>query len=747
MQMLKNTAISKVFAVVLCCLYILIASLIPRFSAAAEDFPHHREAVHTIYPTRTSIMDAMTLEKDIILLAEAKDSSGNLTGRFDSCVDENCTSREAGNSQWGAVALLSYWWSKNGKNNKLVADAARRGLAFALVHRHWTLDSHETQYLRQTGMGHAYTKYFLSNCRSIGNYPSTAWALLLKAMLSKFGSELFTPEQRIEIAAQGRSNWLWLTRASKYNPQNAANQTMGAILGAYMLGDALNDGHLKNEAIAYYETGVPDTNLPPLEKCGKEPFCGGFRNVARMTVQGHQIFQEQGGFEAHYGPMHLTFHAALHYLQGADVASNIYLDALEQATYVADRISESGSLHGGTRHNDMAGSNTDMAFGLGLNFFSRKTQRDLGATRVRYTKINSKSSKDAMMIAHYSFGIILFHEYFADWNRDKRIRNSAVGMRRGDVSIFFNDMNQPQEVSVNGTSFTEAVVQNGLHAHGVYLQKADGSWVTDQSVHKHTVAVSKNFSIRTAIGLVKDPDISVKTHYIASDQTLYVVNLLRVNTPIKLRASSLLLGLPNISRTHRIVKIFDAANPKKFIDLALDDGMLSAKKIRVGDVEISAWPQVRVVNVGTVTVPPKARWMSGMNWNLTIEELWAAKSVKSFNPITCMSEPSADDTPRVWWNPKGAEPTVQFTDYIHVVARENIEGDLYEAGDVIIAVAKFSPSSTAGYADKFNVLPLYQKNSSFKMESLSIADAGLELSIDWSSAILMDLKSKEQIRF
>jgi hypothetical protein len=710
---------------------------------AADDFAHNRIALDVLYPTRDSVMAAMTLQKDVILLAEAKDAGGNPTGRFDVCVDINCTSGEAGNSQWGAVALLAYWWNRNGQTDAVVADAARRGLAFAITNRHWTDDPSDTQYLRLIGSGYANTRYFLNNNKPIGNYPSTAWALLYKTMILRWGSGLLSPTEFSTLEGQARSNWLWISRASKYNPQNTANQTMGAILGVYMLGSTLNDAALKAEALAYYETGVVGTNIPPSGQCGTEPVCGGFRNVARIPLQGYSIFNEQGGFDTHYGAMHLTFHAAMYFLMGKDLTSNVYLDALAQAQYVRDRLSESGNMHGGTRHNEMGGSITDIAFALGLNLFSSRTVRDLGVARVSNGVINPLSPTQAMPYGQRAMGSILLHQYFSTWNTNKLIRNTPVGLRRGNVSIFFDQTNQPQEVSVNGTSFTEVVVQNGVHARGVYLQKADGTWISDQSVHTNTTAATTNFTIRNATSNMPDPNIDIKTRYITNGEVLYVINMMQFKTATTLRSANLLLGLPNISNTSRLVKVYDANNASNFIDLSLDTGSLSATALRTGDVEINAWPPtLRVNNVADAVTVAKSRWMTGANWNTTIEKLGSATYANAFDPVTWSYPPSPNDTPRVWWNPKGNDATIRYTDFMRVHIKGSSTGDVYAAGDVIVAVAKFAPT---GNTDGFTVTPTYQSGSTFKVNSVIIDDAKMSFSVGWSGGTFVDKLSGQSI--
>ena len=712
-------------------------------AVAADDFAHNRIALDAAYPTRESVMAAMSLQKDVILLAEAKDAFGNPTGRFDNCVDINCTSGEAGNSQWGAIALLAFWWNKNGQIDNVVADAARRGLAFAMANRHWTDDPSDMQYLRQIGSGYANTRYFLNNTKPIGNYPSTAWGLLYKAMILRWGSTLMNNTEFSALEAQARSNWLWISRASKYNPQNTANQTMGAILGAYMLGSTLNDAALKAEVLAYYETGVIDTNMPPIGQCGVEPVCGGFRHVARIPIQGYSIFNEQGGFDTHYGAMHLTFHAAMFFLMGKDVTSTIYLDALAQAQYVRDRLSESGNMHGGTRHNEMGGSITDIAFALGLNFFSSKTVRDLGVTRIANGVINPLSPTQAMAYGQRAMGSILLSQYFSTWNTNKLIRNTSTGLRRGNVSIFFDQTNQPQAVSVNGTYFTEVVVQNGVHARGAYLQKADGSWISDQSIHANTTAATANFTIRNATSNMPDPNVDIKTRYITNGEVLYVISMMQFKVATTLRSANLLLGLPNISNTSRLVKVYDANNASNFIDLSLDTGSLSVTALRVGDVEIKAWPpNLRVNNVADPVTPEKARWMTGTNWGTTIEKLGVATYGGIFDPVTWSYPPHPNDTPRVWWNPKGNDATVRYTDFMRVNIKGSSTGDAYSPGDMIVAVAKFAPT---GNVDGFNLTPTYQNGSTFKVSNMLIEDAKMSFSFGWAAGIFADKLSGQSI--
>lgn len=559
---------------------------------AADNFNHSRIPLSTIYPSQDALMNVITTEKNATLAGQHSD--GNFENAATPFTD----------GDWGCVALLAYWWNQNGQNDETVAAASRSGLDFALAHRNWTTDPSDTRYLLTTNSGESYTAYNLANSDAFGNYPTTAFTLINKAMILQFGQGLFSQSQLDEVKNQAYSNWRWLTRVSTFDPQSTSNQVMAAIVGGYMLGVAANDQSLKDEAMAYYDTGVAGTNNT-----------SGYRNIDRISLQGFQIFQEKNGFEVHYGGMQMTYMAALYALTGSNTNTNIYNDLIQQASYIDNRLSEAGSMHGGTRHNEASGSITDIAAGLGYNFISAELGTDAGRVKFKGGTVPSNGS-NSDLYGHRANPIILFHMFFRPWSTNQPTKNEEMSLRRANASIYFDGNHLPQEFAVNGTVFTDNIVNNGQQAQSFYYQNADGNWSSDVQIADNAYNATSNYSIRTVTGTADSGNFSIKSHYLTDGTSLYHITLIKANADVTLQNAQVMIGLPNISETKRIVTITDANNTSNSLDLSQDSGSLSSSKFTTGDVDIDGWPQLEANNTTS-----SYTWMTGSNYNKTIEDL------------------------------------------------------------------------------------------------------------------------------
>ncbi|WP_282935910.1 hypothetical protein [Paenibacillus sp. RC67] len=705
---------------------------------AATDFTYTKATLNSMFPDQASVMDALTREKEAILSGEQA-PVGVPNGNFETGSDNT----EIGNADWGAVALLAYWYHNSGQTDARVAPAANRGINFAIANRDWTTDPADTSALRQTGKGEHWAAYSLNNGNPVGgsaSFPTTAWALVFKAMILQAdgvsGNHLFTQAQKDTLKTQAYSHWRWLSRVVKYNPQGTPNQVMGMIYGGYLLGSLYNDTNLMNEALAYYNTGVTGSNLDNVQaaNCANPSYVPGhgYRECEIGSIQGFNVFFEQGGFETHYSGFQLSFMAALLGLMGSSPNANVQADALSQAQYMNYRLSASGTMHGGTRHNEISGSITDAAVVLGYNYYSAALGSDLGRVRLNSGTISTAGS-NSQIYGHRAMGTIMLHQYFSPWVNTQPIVNNNVALRRGNVSIYFDkNNNQPQEISVNGTSFTENMINNSIKAESFYYKDANNVWNSASATPNNYYNNTNNYTMRSITGTDTNSNASIKTRYITNGTSLYHITMVKFNSPITLKSSNVMIGLPNFSNTQRIVNIFDGNNLSNVLDLSSPTAStLTSNILKIGNVSnygdnvfIQGWPQLKADN----NVGSGVEWMSSTNYTQTLEKLIGSN---------------------IWWEIKSGKSNIQYTDDLRVNVIDSSSGVSFAAGDIICAVAKFTPQTAASgnQYEAFTVTPTYVDSSKNTVSKVVIDDAGMNLSITYNTAIFQDKASGQQITY
>ena len=157
---------------------VLLLSL-TRFAVCANaDFPHGMVSMQSVYPTQAAVMQQIKLQ------AQALVGGIQAGGAFQT----DFTGDDISDDQWGAVALLAYWWSTNGGSAQTaipgLATAAQQGLDFALANRDFTADPKPTdgeivsQYISVLNSGQHYSKYHLDDSSLDANYEATALSLV-----------------------------------------------------------------------------------------------------------------------------------------------------------------------------------------------------------------------------------------------------------------------------------------------------------------------------------------------------------------------------------------------------------------------------------------------------------------------------------------------------------------------------------------------------------------------------------------
>lgn len=79
---------------------------------------------------------------------------------------------------------------------------------------------------------------------------------------------------------------------------------------------------------------------------------------------------------------------------------------------------------------------------------------------------------------------------------------------------------------------------------------------------------------------------------------------------------------------------------------------------------------------------------------------------------------------------------------MEVAIHANSSGDTLHAGDVLCAVARFSPNNTN---ETFNVNPSFKGDSSFLIDSMSVNDDHMNFSFNFDGGTFNDTASGESI--
>jgi hypothetical protein len=794
------------------------------------DFAHGLGAAASLYPTRQSAMDQLTLQvKSIVNSAQPILSCATNGGS---------TGDDVADGEWGTIALLAFWWYNNNGNAAGFNALTQAGLAATTSAKYQTFAQNEIDYalgttgnnpcdLSDTGQatggssylrsanGYLYSKYLSSETLvSEADYEETALSLIYKDMIYQYnttpsGASLLTSSQLASVTTSAQSNWSWLTIDAVFDPEHTANQVMQAIVGGYWLGldigsDAAQFGTSRQSmataqmsaALNYYDGGLANSNQT-----------NGYRQVEIATnPQGYKFFTEhflcilpttpatrvydqasctQGGgkvqldgFDTHYSGLQLTHMVQLIYLmnQGQTqypnqcnthngnscINANVYLDALAEAEYSRDRLSQAGTMHGGSRHNEMGSTSTDMTFSAGYNYFGPILGADFGRSLVRLND-SSNGVGSASAWGHRSAELIFLYLNYKPWVTAPLTVNDLAGMRRNNVSVTFDVGNQPQEMSVNGTVLTDVIhhsvvgsdggsdtqsEQLGTNgkAQGLEVADASGNVTTPAAMNRPSYDATTNYTLRTVTGTAAIPggNANVRQYYLTDGTSLYIVTLVRFpsgSTPLTSVGS--LLGMPNISRENRIVDICaisttPCGSSAATVALDLSAGTTgsfggsysSAVGIQTGDVAMYAWPQIVAENAATVA--DGYTWMSPAGYPTA---------------YTNTLEDLSDATPHIFYYPNSISAIITNSGEIRAQMQPVSEPTAYQPGDTIASVVRIAPTAVGS---TMTVTPHYATGSTYNLSScanspcLDIEDSGLSFTVSSSDATTFTDKASGQ---
>ncbi|OIJ68842.1 hypothetical protein [Streptomyces mangrovisoli] len=374
---------------------------------------------------------------------------------------------DIGDTSLGVTSLLALAW-RRGRDPRLV-EAVRRSLAFHLGSRVYTEDNPGYPNLRMRDSGVAHARYRLRpGAHPLGDWPSTVWALLqlvnvldaaddvdeMDEMVETGG--LIDAEQRAGLVELGRGYWRWLTEVTFFNPQSAANQAIGCVVGGLMLARHLppdEGASARSRALGLYADRV---------------------RAHRVRDRGALLPPEHGGaYDNNYGPIALSFLAQAHRVSGEDVFAE---DGDELARYLDARLSCGGYDWGGPRYSEQ---HCGFEAVLGLRRFSGRIGADLGRYRGDTRWARHATRPDGRLDGHFAFMLVWQIQDHARWHRTPAPRTARHQLRAGTVSVAFDDGMTPALVEAGGTYLLPAVVDRragfGPVADGFLLARPKGA--------------------------------------------------------------------------------------------------------------------------------------------------------------------------------------------------------------------------------------------------------------------------------
>ena len=351
---------------------------------------------------------------------------------------------DIGDTSLGITSLLAFAWQR-GKDPRL-PEAVRRSLAFHLRERVYTEDNPGYPNLKVRNSGLPYARYVLeAGAHPIGDWPSTAWALLQAVNVLDAADGLVDDEQRTALAELAHGYWRWLTEATFFNPQEAGNQAIGCVVGGLMLAR-----HLPSEEGELVRTRALDVY-------------GDEIRAHRVSDRGALLPPEHGGaYDNNYGPISLSFLAQAHIVSGEDVFAE---DGEALARYVDARLTNGGFDNGGPRYSEQHSAFESV---LGLRYFGSRIGSDIGRYRGDSRWARHAVKPDGGVDGHFAWMLVWQIQDTTRWHRTPSTEAARHQLRAGTVSVAFDDKMTPSVVEADGTYYLPAAV-NRQHGFGPVL--------------------------------------------------------------------------------------------------------------------------------------------------------------------------------------------------------------------------------------------------------------------------------------
>jgi hypothetical protein len=370
--------------------------------------------------------------------------------RPDGNLEDQATVDDIGDMALGVVSLLCLAWHRGDRRDPELRDAARRGLDFVLAERVFRTDNPGEPFLLVRDSGLPYARYVLETGEHpFGDWPSTVWALLHAVNVLEFGREVITEEQWTALAEVAAGFWRWLTEASMFNPQQTANQAIGAVVAGLTLGRLLSEKPIVDAAMFLYHSEIRAKRVVDRE--------------LRLPVE------HGAGHDQNYLPISLTFLARAYQVSGEQCFLD---DGDEIARHLEMRLSARGFDYGGPRYSEQHCGCEGM---LGLRFFSGRIGAELGRYLGDRRVAHYCAATPGVPSGHFAFATVWFFLDEHRWYRAPSGKpvHTRYSLRHGEVSVSLTGQLTPYLIDAGGTAVIESIVD---HQHGIgpLVRYADG---------------------------------------------------------------------------------------------------------------------------------------------------------------------------------------------------------------------------------------------------------------------------------
>jgi hypothetical protein len=500
---------------------------------------------------------------------------------------------DIGDMGLGVLSLLCLAWKRGERRDEELVAAARRGADYFLRERVYRSDNPGEPFLRVRNSGEPYARYMPgAGEHPFGDWPSTVWAMLHAVNVLELGEGLLTSEQYTQVGELATGYWRWLTEVSLFNPQQTANQAIGAIAGGLMLGR-----HLR--AAGRAEQGEQIT-ADALRLYAEEI------RAARVIDRGYALPLEHGaGHDQNYVPISLTFLAQAYRVSG----EKCFLEDGEQiARHLDARLSARGFDYGGPRYSEQHSGAEGM---LGLRVFSSRIRADLGRyladRRVAYYPLASTGAPSG----HFAFASVWFWQDDShQWYRDAAgaqgtdARCTPYSVRGKAASVSYTGNLTPYLIDAAGTSVIESIAdyQHGIGPVVLYPDGRTLLMTRPLGPLRVCDVVDGGFAAKLVTKAVVTREqvmISVQQLAVCDEEHVYIVAVLdRSGLPDEAEVS-FLAGLPYVEdvdgRQRKIVSVREPGGEP--FDLGVAGAVLdTAGVLRAGGMSLRSAGGLRVVS-------------------------------------------------------------------------------------------------------------------------------------------------------
>ncbi|MCX4237570.1 hypothetical protein [Streptomyces ortus] len=449
--------------------------------------PHQRGPLHDLADDPAAY--------DAVLAGVTETALARLTP--EGSLENPAAGEDIGDTSLGITSLLALAWQRS-KDPRL-PEAVRRSLGFHLRERVFTEDNPGYPNLTARDSGLPYARYVLEpGAHPIGDWPSTVWALLQAVnVLDASRGGLVDDEQYRELLGVAGGYWRWLTEATVFSPQDAANQAIGCVVGGLMLARHLppEEGEsVRQRALRLYLDEI---------------------RARRVRDRGALLPPEHGGaYDNNYGPISLSFLAQAHRVSGEEVFAR---DGDTLARYIDARLCGSGFDLGGPRYSEQHSAFESV---LGLRYFGRRIGADIGryAGDARWSR--HAVGADGGVDGHFAFMLVWQIQDTPGWHRAPSTTPACHQLRSGTVTVSFDDRMTPSVIEAGGTALIAAAV-NRQHGFGPVVGLAADGFLLCRPMG--AVRVADHRAGGLAAKLVTKPVVG-RDHVLRHVRSLYVTD-------------------------------------------------------------------------------------------------------------------------------------------------------------------------------------------------------------------------------